>query len=66
VTSKHVHVGEGGEKDLENDNCTFSFHVGLKLLAITLVFFHAKTSLVEEDNPFSFCNGYQNLQRSTT
>jgi hypothetical protein len=23
-------------------------------------------SLVEEDNPFSFCDGYQDLQHSTT
>jgi hypothetical protein len=42
------------------------FHVGLRLLAITLVFFYAKTSLVKEKNPFSFCDGYQNFQRSTT
>jgi hypothetical protein len=23
-------------------------------------------NLVEKDNPFNFCNGYQKLQRSTT
>jgi len=39
VTSRHVHVGEGGEENLESDNYTFSFHIGLKLLAITPVFF---------------------------
>jgi len=32
-------VGEGGEKDLENGNNTFLFHVGLRFLVITLVFF---------------------------
>jgi hypothetical protein len=64
VTSGHVHVGEGGEKDLENSSYTFSFHVGLKLIMITLVFFCIETSLVEEENPFSFYNGYQNLQHS--
>jgi hypothetical protein len=42
------------------------FHVGFKLLAITLVFFYVKTSLVEEKNPFSFYDGYKNLQCSTT
>jgi hypothetical protein len=57
----HVHVGEGGEKNLKSDNCT-SFHIGLRLLVITLVFFYAKTSSVEKENPFSFCDGYQNLQ----
>jgi hypothetical protein len=50
----------------ENDNCTFSFHVRLRLLAITLVFFYAKTSLVEKENPFNFYNDYQNQQRSNT
>jgi len=39
VTSRHVHVGEGGEKDLESGNNTFLFHVGLRFLVITLVFF---------------------------
>jgi hypothetical protein len=66
VASKHVHVGEGEEKDLERGNYTFSFHVSLRLLVITLVFFHAETSLVEEETPFSFCDDYQNLQCLTT
>jgi hypothetical protein len=65
MTSRHVHVGEGGEKNLESGSCNFSFHVGLRLLMITLVFFHTKTSLVEEENLFSFYDGYQNLQRLT-
>jgi hypothetical protein len=47
MTSKHVHVEEGGEKDLESDNYTL-FHVGLRLLVITLVFFCAKTNFVEK------------------
>jgi hypothetical protein len=59
-------VGEGEEKDLESINYTFSFHVRLKLLVITLVFFHVETSFVEKDNPFSFCDDYQNLQCLTT
>jgi hypothetical protein len=52
MTSKHVHVGEGGEKDLESGNYTFSFHVRLRFLVITLVFFCAKTSFVEKKNSF--------------
>jgi hypothetical protein len=40
-------VEEGGEKDLESDNYTL-FHVGFRLLVITLVFFCAKTSFVEK------------------
>jgi len=40
--------GGGREKDLESVNYTFSFHVGLKLFVITLVFFHVETSFVEK------------------
>ncbi len=52
-------MGEGGEKKLENGSYTFSFHVRLRFLVITPVFFHVETSLVEEDNPFNFYDGYQ-------